>query len=415
MANRVRSGHEAPAVSTREFVRLEWRFLLFGLLVALWSSPGQTFLISLFGGEIRAAFSLSHGEFGALYMLATLLSAALLLPAGRLIDRLPLAVFTRWVVLGLIAATAGFTLVAGPVSLVLGIFALRFTGQGLMSHIALTAMARRYRQERGRALAAASLGFPIGEGLFPLGVVWALTLADWRWIWVALAAGAGLLLLPLLPPLLRRTEHQDGAGAAALAPAPSDERHWTRGELLRDPRFYFLIPLPIAQSAIITGILFHQVHLVALKGWSLEWWGSSFLLYALGSVLANLASGLLIDRFSARALIPFVLVPAVLSLLALGSLSSPWAAPLVLGLMGASAGAHGTAISALWAELYGTRHLGAIRALATALSVFASALGPAAMGLPLDAGASIEAIAFWSLAIMVLASLSAAWALIKMV
>ena len=111
---------------------------------------------------LRSEFGLSHGGFGSLYTLGTLASAAVLLPAGRLIDRLPLAVFTRWVVLGLAMAAAGFTLVAGPLTLALGIFALRFTGQGLMSHIALTAMARRYRRERGRAVAVASFGMPLG-------------------------------------------------------------------------------------------------------------------------------------------------------------------------------------------------------------------------------------------------------------
>ena len=229
-------------------------------------------------------------------------------------------------------------------------------------------------------------------------------------MWLALSAAVLITLLPLLPFLLRRTQQQDGAGAAALARSaeqPEDERSWTRAELLKDPRFYLFIPLSISTSAIVTGILFHQVHLVALKGWSLAWWGSSFLLYALASVVASAVAGLLIDRFSARLLMPYVLVPSILSLLVLAVAGSPWAAPVVLGLMGASAGSHGTALTALYAELYGTQHLGAIRALGTALMVFASALGPVAMGLPLDAGASLAAICLWSAVVMALASLSA--------
>ena len=400
-------GETAGLGSTIGFLRLEWRFLSFGLLVSFWSSPGQTFLISLFRGVLREELALTHGGFGSLYTVGTLASAALLLPAGRLIDRLPLAVFTRWVVLGLAAAAAGFTLVAGPLTLAIGIFALRFTGQGLMSHIALTAMARRYRRERGRAVAVASLGMPLGEGLFPVVIVWALTAFAWRSIWLALAAAVLVTLLPLLPYLLARTERQDGPGAAALHDPKGPERSWTRGELLRDPRFYLFIPLSISTSAIVTGILFHQVHLVALKGWSLAWWGSSFLCYAAASVVAGAAAGLLIDRFSARAFMPYVLLPSILSLALFAAAGSPWAAPAVLGLMGASAGAHSTALTALYAELYGTRHLGAIRALGTALMVFASALGPVAMGLPLDAGASLEVISLWSAAIMVLTSLTA--------
>ena len=397
--------------STAAFLRQEWRFLSFGTLVAFWSSPGQTYVISFFGGEIRAAFGLTHGDYGGLYMLATLCSAALLLPAGRLIDRLPLAVFTRWVVLALALATAGFSLVAGPITLFLGLFALRFTGQGLMSHIALTAMARRYRRERGRALAIGAAGFSIGEALLPPLVVWAIAWIDWRLVWLGFALAVTLSLLPLLPALLRRTEAQDGAGPAALAEAEDPVRHWTRAEMLRDRRFYLLVPLISAQSAIVTGLFFHQVHLVELKGWSLEWWGLCFFFFAVSGVVANLTAGVLIDRFSGRALAPLVLLPLALALLLFATASAPALAALIMILIGLSAGATGAVYSALWAELYGTVHLGAIRSVAVVVMVFASALGPWAMGFPLDRGADAFGLSLASLAMVLSASALAAFAL----
>ncbi len=397
--------------STTGFLRQEWRFLLFGTLVAFWSSPGQTYVIALFGAQIREEFGLTHGDYGGLYMLATLTSAILLLPGGRLIDRLRLAVFTRWVVLGIAAATAAFSLVAGPFSLLLGLFALRFTGQGLMSHIALTAMARRYRRERGRALAIGALGFSLGEAVFPPLVVAALLLVEWRLIWLGFAVAVTVTLLPLLPFLLRRTDAQDGAGPAALAFQEAETRHWTRAEMLRDPRFYLLVPLISAQSAIVTGLFFHQVHLVAVKGWSLEWWGFCFLLFALAGLASNLASGVLVDRFTARRLAPLVLLPLTVGLLLFGSVAAPAAAPGVLILIGLTSGASGAVYSALWAELYGTAHLGAIRAVAVSLMVFASALGPVAMGFPLDAGVGVLALSLACLAYALAASLIGAYAL----
>lgn len=397
--------------SSAEFLRAEWRFLLFGLLVAFWSSPGQTFLISLFGSELRQEFGLSHGEFGGLYTLATLTSAAFLLPVGRLIDRLPLAVFTRWVVLGMTTAMFGFTLVSGPLTLFLGIFGLRFAGQGLMSHIAVTAMARRYRRERGRAVAVGALGHPCGEAIFPPLVVGALAAYEWRSIWIVLAALIAVTLLPAIPFLLRRTARQDGAGAADLAPHHDGGRHWTQGELLRDGRFYLLVPLMVAPAAIVTGVLFHQVHFVSLKGWSLEWWGASFMLYAAASVLTNLLAGTMVDRVGARVLAPLVLLPLAASMLLFGAADTRLAAPLVLGLMGASSGANGTVLSSLWAELYGTVHLGAIRALAAAIMVFASALGPVAMGQLLDRGATPAALMWSSSALVIAACAAAAFAL----
>ena len=181
-----------------QVLRAEPRFLAFGFLMAFFSSFGQTFFIALFSAELRADFGLSHGGFGSVYSLATLTSAALMVWVGRLIDKVDLRLYAALVCAGI--ALACLVMAASPTSglvfLFLAIFLLRFTGQGLMSHIALTAMARRYRRERGRALAAASLGFPIGEGLFPLAIVWALTLVDWRWIWLALAVSAGRMPRP---------------------------------------------------------------------------------------------------------------------------------------------------------------------------------------------------------------------------
>ncbi len=399
------------APSTLAFLRLEWRFLLFGLLVAFWSSPGQTFVISLFGARIREEFGLSHGDFGALYMVGTLASAALLLPAGRLIDRLPLERFTRWVVLGMSLAAGAFSLVAGPLTLCLGVFALRFTGQGLMTHIALTAMARRYRRERGRALAVAGFGHPLGEALFPPLVVAALALMEWRLVWLLLSLAVALCLLPALPALLRRTGSQDGAGASALGDGGPGVRDWTRGEMLRDPRFYLLVPAAMAQSAIGTGIFFHQVHLVAVKGWDLAWWSLCFSFYAAASVGAGLAAGFLIDRFGGRTLAPLSLLPFALSLLLFSQAEAAILAAPFMVLMGLSAGGHGSVLAAMWAELYGTRHLGAIRAVAACLMVFGSALGPLFMGWPLDAGVSLAAIALTGLALTLLACALAAAAL----
>lgn len=397
--------------STLGFLQQEWRFLSFGLLVAFWSSPGQTYVISLFGAQIREEFGLSHGDYGTLYMLATLASAVCLIQGGRLVDRLRLAVFTRWVVLGIALAAAAFSQVSGPITLLIGLFFLRFTGQGLMSHIATTAMARRYRRERGRALAVAALGFSIAEAVLPPLVFWLLTLVEWRLIWIGFAVAATLTLQPLLSGLLRRTETQDGVGPADLIEAEEEIRHWTRGEMLRDRRFYLLVPLVSAQSAIITGLFFHQVHLVSLKGWSLSWWGLCFLFFALASIAGNLLAGFLVDRFSGRRLAPYALCGFSLGLLIFAVTDAPFSAALVMILLGLSAGSLSAIFASMWAELYGTAHLGAIRALATALMVFASALGPVIMGLALDRNSGIPVIALGSLVYVLIACGMAAYAL----
>jgi len=391
-----------------EFLRSEWRFLLFGLLTAFWSCPGQTFLISLFSAELRAGFDLSHSGFSGIYTLATLTSAAILWKAGQLIDRLPLAKFVWWTTAAMSAATAAFALVTGPVTLFLGILAVRFMGQGMMTHIALTAMARRYTRARGTAVAIASMGFPLGEAMFPILLIAALPLFDWRTLWIFMGLAVAVTMLPAVSFLLRRTVSQDGHGTETLEDEDENNRHWDRSEMLRDRRFYLIAPLPIAHSAIGTGIFFHQVHIVATKGWNLEWWAVCFVIYAGAQVFGNLASGRLVDRFSARRIVPFTLMPLAAALVLLAAFDGALWAAVIMGLIGVSSGANNPVTSSLWAELYGTRHLGSIRSVAAVMMVFASALGPVLMGWAIDGGVTLGAMALVSSVIVVTANGSAA-------
>ena len=238
------------------FLTQEWRFLAFGLLLAFWSGPGQTFVISVFGKELRDQFDLSHGEFGTLYTCATLLSAALLWKTGPLVDRLPLKQFAFKMALIMVGATALFATIQGQITLLIGIFAVRFMGQGMLNHISVTAMTRRYEKERGRAVAIAGLGFPLGEALFPPLIVLALGFYDWRLIWLAIAVLMSVTLLPLISKLIKPTQTQDGPGNAPLLALDKDANHWTRAEMLRDLRFYFVALTPLAQSALVTGLFF---------------------------------------------------------------------------------------------------------------------------------------------------------------
>ncbi|NCO17161.1 MAG: MFS transporter, partial [Alphaproteobacteria bacterium] len=125
-----------------QFLRANAPFLLAGFLLALLSSFGQTFFISLFGGEIRAEFGLSNGEWGATYGIATTVSAAVMLWAGGLTDRFRVRSLGTVVLIGLALACLAMAANPWPVALVGVIFALRLLGQGMTSHISGVAMAR---------------------------------------------------------------------------------------------------------------------------------------------------------------------------------------------------------------------------------------------------------------------------------
>ncbi len=177
-----------------------------------------------------------------------------------------------------------------------------------------------------------------------------------------------------------------GPGRAAAAPS------WSRAEVLRHGAFYLLLPAVLAPAFITTALFFHHLELAAVKGWSAAWITGNYWVYALGTVLASLAAGPLIDRITAVRVLPGFLAPMALGLLVIwGFERAVWALPYLF-LLGLTSGIAFTALTALWAEIYGVRHLGAIRSLMVSLSVLSSALGPLVMGALMDAGISVEAI-----------------------
>ena len=397
-----------------QFVHRNRRFLSFGILVAFFSAFGQTFFIAVFGPDIRAEFNLSHGDFGGYYAIGTAVSGVTLIWAGKLIDRFDL----RWVTAGvaslLILACVFMSIV--PVAWALGpaIFALRLSGQGLMSHTAMTAMGRYFEAERGRAVSIAILGFPLGVAVFPGLAVWLSGQFGWRMAWALVALALTLFLIPVLLWLLKghgdrhrfflaQTTGSTDPGMAARAQPTGRRRQWTRAEVLRDPRFYLLCFAITAPSFISTGLFFHQAHLAAAKGWSLAWLAAAFVAYTVGAIGANLAFGPLIDKYGARRLLPYYLYPLVLACLTIVFFNHPLSAVALTLFLGLTSGSGQTLVGAAWPEFYGALNLGAIRAMVISMSVGASALSPFVLGWLIDRGASMESMAVGFLVYLALA------------
>ena len=391
-----------PSVKTTRFIQVEWRFLLFGMIMAFWSSLGQTFFISLFSDDIRAALGLSHGDFGTYYAIATTASAISLLWVGKLADTMRLEKLALLILVGLCSAAIFFSQINSIIMLVFGLYLLRMFGQGMMTHVYSTAMARRYVVARGRAISIAQLGHTISESVGPAGVVALHALFDWRTIWIILPATALILVAPFLGYLTRRTALQDGEGIdAALAKDQAKDDaihisapdHWRRQDVLVDPRFWLAILWLVAvPSFVLTGLLFHQLFLAEAKGVALSHWTASYVLYAVFAVIGSLTIGQLIDRFSARRVAPHTLLPNALACTALLFGSIDIGVPLFFIFFGLAIGMPHTANAALIAEIYGTRFMGEIKALFMLVTVFASALSPMMMGVMIDAGLGLNAL-----------------------
>lgn len=377
-------------MNVRDLLLNHPRLLAFGVVLTGLSSFGQTFLISLFGGHVREALELGNTGYGLIYSLATLASAVTLVRAGRVVDTRDLRLVTAGV---LATAAAGCALLAGAhgvLVLLVAFYLLRLSGQGMMVHVAQTTMGRYFRAERGRAVSIAMLGLPLAEALMPMTLVAATGLLGWRTTWLAAAVVLAVAMVPLALWLLRGHSERVATWQAEVDATASDEARdgtdWRRRDVLRHPVFYALMPAIMGPPLIVTALFFHQVPVAEAKGWGLDWLASSFLAFGAAHVVGLVLAGPLVDRLGARRLVPLLLVPMLLALLTLALVPGAWAAPVYLFLMGMSAGTAGTLMGALWAELYGTRHLGAIRALAQAVMIMTTAVSPVLAGALLDGG-----------------------------
>lgn len=360
-----------------------WLGTGFALMFA--SSFGQTYFIALFAGGIREDFGLSNGEWGGIYTLATLGSAALLVFVGRTTDTMPLVRIATIIMIAYACAAAAMAVSPHIAVLVLAVFGLRFCGQGMTVQIASTAMARWFAANRGRAIAISVLGFPIGEAIFPIIAVNLEDALGWRGAWAIVSAFLLVVMLPLAFMLLRhgRVPQGEGGGDDAVG---MGGRHWTRREVLSHWSFYAVFPGIIASPFIGTCVFFHQVHIADVRGFDLATMALAFPVYASITVSTSLVAGNLVDRFGPPRLLPFFLLPLACAVASLSLPGGVWVWFFVLSLIGLTQGIAITMMGALWPTLYGTRAIGSIKSIFSATMVFATAAGPGITGFIIDAG-----------------------------
>ncbi|TVR10523.1 MAG: MFS transporter [Salinarimonadaceae bacterium] len=385
-----------------DFIRRNSRWLAAGFLLSMFSSFGQTFFIGLSGLEFQARLGLTGGEFGLLYMLATIGSALTLPWLGRVLDFMRGGKVAAFVMPGLAGACLLAAWSPNVIMLALAIYLLRLFGQGMMTHIAQTETARSFAANRGRAISLILPGHQAGEAILPVTFVLVSAVLGWQGAWVAAAIFIALVGMPIIVKLLAKPRAPQRADIAM------DERirvrDWTRSEVVRDPVFYLLLAGVLAPPFIGTTIFFHQGHLVAIRGYDQLAFAAAFPVMAATTVAFALVCGHLIDRFGAVRLLPFLLAPILVASVAAAAIEAIWGIYLFMFLFGVSYGLTSTMIGALWPEIYGVGHLGAVRSLVVSAMVLSTAVGPGLTGALIDRGFSLPDQMWWMAAWCVVAT-----------
>jgi len=368
-----------------KFIGKNIRWIAGGFTLTYFSSFGQTYFISASIAEWQSAFGLSHGEIGRLYMFATLASALCLPFLGRLVDFVPAHKMIAFVMPVLAAATLMAGYAPSVLVLVTAIFLLRLFGQGMMTHMALTATGRWFAVERGRAISLVVLGHQGGEATIPLIFATIAIAYGYQAGWLVGAAALLLIGLPFAFWAYQqpREPHSRDPG---LAKPLRQVRSWTRREVTRDPVFWVLLTGVLAPSFIGTTIFYHQNYMTALHDWPPQLFAISLLVLSLTTISCALITGALVDRFGTPAILPYSLLPLSFSCFALAFSGPPGSLFVVMILLGISYGISATLFGSLWPEIYGTAYLGSIRAVTISAGVFATAAGPGLTGTLIDRG-----------------------------
>ena len=377
------------------FKSLSLKVIIFGFIFTFFSSFGQSFFLGLFNSSIRDALSISHGQFGSIYASATLLSSFVLVWVGKKIDDVDVIKFASYVIIFLAVSCFIFSKISSLIFLFFGIFLMRLAGQGLTTHTATTTVSRFFEKSRGKALSTCWLGLSLAEFILPVLIVFLLTFLGWRDIWITISIIV-IIILPIVAYVFIRDVKLDTREEAKEINNSREIRQWKRVEVLKDYRFYIICMTMLAMPWIATGTFVYQSFISTSKDWGPYIIAQSFMVYSVLSVITLFISGFLIDKFSSRKLLIFMNIPLLSSAFVLFYFNNPISSFVFLGLIGISNGLANVLGSATWAEIYGVKFIGSIKALTTAMMVFSTAFGTALFGILIDKGFSIEQIALVS-------------------
>ena len=373
---------------------LSKKVIIFGFIFTFFSSFGQSFFLGLFNAPIRNELGITHGQFGNIYATATICSSVILIWIGKKIDDYKIFYYSFFVIILLFLSSLFFSFINSIYFLAVAIFLMRLSGQGLMSHASTTTISRFFERSRGKALSTIWLGLSTAEFILPVLITYFFLIYSWRTVW----QGIAVLIILFLPFVITNTIKSVNLDSREVDTKSNNKKtkikSWRRSDVIKDYRFYIVSLNMLAMPWLATGTFVYQSFISDSKMWAVYTIPKAFMVYSITSIVTLFLSGFLVDKFTGRKLILFMNIPLLLAMFVLFKFNHEFFAYIFLGLVGVSNGLANILGSSTWAEIYGVKYIGSIKALTTAFMVFSTAFGTAIFGILIDNGFTIENIAF---------------------
>ena len=371
--------------------------MLIGTLGMIMTSPGQTYVVSIFIEDFIVDLGISRSLVSVLYTLGTLVGGFVLPIVGYQIDRrgCRLMVVLITALFGLSCIYMGY--VQNAFMLGLGFIALRMLGQGSLGMVCTNVINQWWVRRRGMMMGISGMvGSLISLGGFPNLINWLLPIYGWRATYILLGIILTFVMAPLVSIFFRNHPEDyglqpDGGESGTFKfrkrkrpSAELTEVNWTLGEAMHTSVFWILMASLAAISMLSTGLFFHMVSIFTDNGLTPNLAAAVFVPIAVTTSIVNWGSGLLVDRVPVRILLAIGLFFQALSLLMARSLSGITLALLFGVVLGISSGLIRILGSVVWAMYFGRLHLGSITGFTTMVTITGSALGPMPLGIGRD-------------------------------
>ena len=358
-----------------------WRIAAVGLLCSALSSPGQTFILSLFLEHIVRDLGVSRVGISSVYGSATLLAAVALPFIGKAADLVSTRTFLPSILLGIGASLMLLGSAHDVLGVALGVFLLRLLGQGAIGLGTLTATVRWFEQYRARALAFVTLGYAAGELTFPAPVIALNRGLGWRFALLLIGSLYMIVFAPFVYRILRDRDVGDEEDVSTtalrgLTPRPVSESY-RLVETLRTAKFWSLLLCVALSPMVLTALIFHQIAIFRDKALPIELIPLAFATYAAGSVAVTLLGGFMLERVPARIGVSASLCASATGMMWMSlSPAGPAAALVYGGLIGAGSGMATLSNTVIWPDYFGIQSLGTLKGLVNGVRTGATAAGP---------------------------------------
>ena len=393
-----------------------WVIVAIAALGVFFSSPGQTYSISVFINAYIEQFGWSRSMVSSLYSTATL-AAGLILPAvGRWTDKTGhrRAIVTISALLG--TACLWMSFVINPVMLFVGFLLTRLLGQGSMTLIPSIIVPQWFVKKRGMALSIMALGGVFGSALSPFLNNWLIENVGisfaWRF-WSILLMGA---MAPISWIFVRN--HPEEIGLLTDGEIIShheensdvkleNEKSWMIHEAMKIRSFWLMIFCMAVPSLINTGLTFHMGSIIQTKGFSYTFAATILSITAIVQFTCTFLAGHFLDRLKVHYVkaINFWMLIATMLILLLGQSKQ------VLILYGIFHGIFvafdSVSTGVLWPNYFGRKYLGSIRSFTMTAMVIGASLGPLPFGLAYDFFQGYQEIILAMMLLPVLGSIAA--------